>query len=147
MSQYVQVFHPHACIFRHCSQFVCPRWTFSPAVFILEDLLGAGGGDVQESPGCIRVQLLLVTTQCPNIHHPHHFLLWKEVKSRGSDQKSKRGGGWRAVLDLISNFRTSVVQNLNLLWIFLTWPAMRMYDATCQTDYMQYVNIIWNNLH
>ncbi|KAF3834803.1 hypothetical protein F7725_027361 [Dissostichus mawsoni] len=41
---------------------------FSLRVFqrVSEDLLGAGGGDVQKSPGGVRVQLLLVPTQSPH---------------------------------------------------------------------------------
>lgn len=52
-------------------------WTFVPVSLppLLEDLLCAGGRDVQEPPGCAGVQLLLVPTQRPHIHHPHHLPL------------------------------------------------------------------------
>lgn len=44
-------------------------------LFLLEDLLRAGGRDVQEPPGCAGVQLLLVPTQRPHVHHSHHLPL------------------------------------------------------------------------
>lgn len=83
-----------ADIFRHILVFFCA--VFSVYVskmdlftlrssLLLEDLLGAGGGDVQQSPGCVGIQLLLVTTQGPNIHHPHHLLLVRGEKSKGSE--------------------------------------------------------------
>lgn len=59
----------------------------SPAIFflllllLLKHLLSAGSWDVQESPGCVRVQLLLVTTQRPNVHHPQHLLLWRKERN------------------------------------------------------------------
>lgn len=40
----------------------------------LKYLLSAGSGNVQESPGGVRVQFFLIPTQSPNIHHPQHFL-------------------------------------------------------------------------
>lgn len=98
VSQYVQVFQTHPRIFCPSSQFMCPISTFSPVflllLLLLEDLLRAGGGDVQESPGCVGVQLLLVTTQRPNIHHPHHLpLLIEGEKCRGSVPKGQYGQG------------------------------------------------------
>lgn len=54
-------------------------------LLLLEDLLSAGGRDVQEPPGSTGVQLLLVPTQRPHIHHPHHLLLLREEKRRNSE--------------------------------------------------------------
>lgn len=58
------------------SLFLC-ACAFEPVSLLpcLEDLLCAGGRDVQEPPGCTGVQLLLVPTQRPHIHHPHHLPL------------------------------------------------------------------------
>lgn len=44
-------------------------------LLLLEDLLRAGGRDVQQPPGCAGVQLLLVPTQRPHVHHSHHLPL------------------------------------------------------------------------
>lgn len=55
-----------------------------PPSLLLQSLLRAGGGDVQESPGCVGVELLLVTAQRPNVHHPHHLLLSGEDVNTGS---------------------------------------------------------------
>lgn len=50
-------------------------------VLVSEDLFSAGGRDIQESPGCVGVQLLLVSTQGPHVHHPQHLVLWfKQTK-------------------------------------------------------------------
>lgn len=74
---------------------LCPVSTFSPASLLLEDLLCAGGRDVQESPGCVWVQLFLVTTQRPNIHHSHHLplLRWREEQRSVPKRQYGEGGG------------------------------------------------------
>ena len=46
-----------------------------------EHLLSAGGRHVQQSPGSMGVQLLLVTTQRPNIHHPQDLLLQRGTQT------------------------------------------------------------------
>lgn len=51
-----------------------------------EDLLRARGWDVQQPPGSIGVELLLVSTQSPNIHHPEDFLL--RTRSQTHRQKT-----------------------------------------------------------
>lgn len=63
-------------------------WTFVPVSLLplLEDLLCAGGRDVQEPPGCAGVQLVLVPTQCPHIHHPHHLPLEMWTKDKNSQK-------------------------------------------------------------
>lgn len=50
-----------------------------------EDLLCAGSRDVQEPPGCIRVELILVTAQRPHVQHTQHLVLHKKgwLKARG----------------------------------------------------------------
>lgn len=55
-------------------------------LLLLEDLLRAGGRDVQEPPGCAGVQLLLVPTQRPHVHHSHHLPL-DDVEKRSQLQR------------------------------------------------------------
>lgn len=70
------------------SQFVSPRWaTVLLLLLLLEDLLSAGGRDVQEPPGSTGVQLLLVPTQRPHVHHPHHLLLLREKRRNSEFQR------------------------------------------------------------
>lgn len=129
------------------SQFVsAPRRTFSPALLLpllLEDLLSAGSGDVQESPGCVGVQLLLVTTQGPNVHHPQHLLLRRGEESRGSGPKRQYRGRRRALLDLISDFLTRAVHNQNLVdrlyaiaWYHYDTIITSVFVAWCKTSRM-----------
>ena len=63
---------------------------------ISEDLLRAGGGDVQQSPGGVRVELLLVPTQSPHVHDPLHLVLPRRQRAqqRGQrrDQKNESRG-------------------------------------------------------
>lgn len=105
---------------------LCPVSTFSPAFLLLlslllEDLLCAGGRDVQESPGCVWVQLFLVTTQRPNIHHSHHLplLRWRE-------EVSPEETVWRGWTTLKFNFQNESGEQQYSLNLFLIWPGMSM---------------------
>ena len=83
------------------SQLACPMSACSSALLLfllLEGLLRAGGGDVQESPGCAGIQLLLIPTQRPNIHHPHHLLLLREEESTWSVLHSMEACSFKGLL-------------------------------------------------
>lgn len=95
VNQHVHVFRPHPRISCPSSQLVHPVSTFYTCVpplllllLVLEGLLSARGGDVQESPGRVGVELLLVTTQRPHIHHPHDLpLLRRGRRAEGQPQR------------------------------------------------------------
>lgn len=58
---------------------------------VLEDLLCARGRDVKQPPGSVWVELLLVSTQSPHVHHPEHFILQRdEHESRIRDRTRSR---------------------------------------------------------
>lgn len=62
--------------------------TFSPGLRVFcanpvsEDLFRAGGGDVEQSPSSVGVELLLVSTQSPHVHHPEHFFLMRRKRTK-----------------------------------------------------------------
>lgn len=67
-------------------QYLCLSVVSMLPRLLLEDLLRARGRDVQEPPGCAGVQLLLVPTQRPHVHHSHHLPL-DDVEKRCQFQR------------------------------------------------------------
>lgn len=62
-----------------------------------EDLLGTGGGDVQKPPGCVGVELVLVSAERPHVQHAQHLVLprWERCGLGMRDCREGTLGGTR----------------------------------------------------